>query len=260
MKLVADFQLKAPFRLAVIGGSATGKTEFITRLLEERKIIINQKIKKIYWFYKYKQNAYEQLAGKLLSPVSAGISSSSTGLNSETEIQFVYGLPNSNFCVGEQLFPLGNDDENGIDEEEGNAVLKPANSLHEKFHYVFIFDDLDLECFENRAILALFTGGSHHYNISLILSSQNILQRAKHQVTISRNLTHMILMADARGKASQKWLGLQVNPSDPRELLRVYQCATASHPYSYLVVDFSPQARFQYYNGIFPGEKLAVFI
>ncbi len=108
--------------------------------------------------------------------------------------------------------------------------------------------------------MSLIVGGSHHKKVSVILTSQNLLQKAKHQVTISRNLTHFILTCDKRSKGQLKWLGQQINPSDGNELLRNYERAMDDGPLSYLVVSFHPSDHFQYFNGIFKGEHKAIYL
>jgi hypothetical protein len=47
----ADLQLKHPFCLIVSGGSGSGKTEWIARLIQESARMINTKFDKIYYHY-----------------------------------------------------------------------------------------------------------------------------------------------------------------------------------------------------------------
>ena len=59
---------------------------------------------------------------------------------------------------------------------------------------LIILDDLMSQAEKNKTILDLFTTGSHHSNISVILISQNLFSQGKYARTISLNCHYLFIM------------------------------------------------------------------
>ena len=54
-----DLRLKCPFTMLVSGPSSSGKTTFVSNLLEKKIAAFNKTGGEIYWFYKVKQEVFE---------------------------------------------------------------------------------------------------------------------------------------------------------------------------------------------------------
>lgn len=108
-----------------------------------------------------------------------------------------------------------------IDENENNLV---------------ILDDLMKEASGDGNILNLFSKGSHHKNISVVLITQNIFNKGKHSRTISLNSHYLILFKNPRDQTQINHLSRQMYPGSPKFLDNAFKDATAA-PHSYLFID-----------------------
>lgn len=108
--------------------------------------------------------------------------------------------------------------------------LSPRPSL-------IILDDL-LDKAYSKEVSSLFTRGSHHRNVSIILITQNLFHQSAHSRDISLNAKYMVLFRNLRDKNQITHLARQVYPEDWRGFYNAYRDATKD-PYSYLLVDFS---------------------
>lgn len=98
-----------------------------------------------------------------------------------------------------------------------------------------IIDDLMRES-SNGEIVDLFTKGSHHKNLSVILISQNLFHQGKGQRDISLNTNYIVVFKNPRDRAQVAHLARQVYPEDPKFLQEAYFDAT-SKPHGYLFLD-----------------------
>lgn len=106
----------------------------------------------------------------------------------------------------------------------------PANTL-------VIVDDLMASAY-TRSICDLFTKGSHHRNISVILITQNVFHQGKFCRDISLNCKYLVLFKNPRDKSQIFPLARQIYPENPSALVRVYKEAT-SNSYGYLFMDLT---------------------
>ena len=83
----------------------------------------------------------------------------------------------------------------------------------------------------------LFTKGSHHKNISVIVVTQNVFHQSKFQRTISLNTHYMILFKNPRDGSQIQHLARQMYPKDPEYLVQVYERVMTLGPYSFLFID-----------------------
>lgn len=81
---------------------------------------------------------------------------------------------------------------------------------------LIILDDLMQEVDDSR-ISALFTRGSHHRNMSVILITQNIFHKGKHMRDISLNAKYIIVFKNPRDQSQFYHLARQLYP-DRREV------------------------------------------
>jgi hypothetical protein len=101
-----------------------------------------------------------------------------------------------------------------------------------------IYDDLMEECSNDRGILDLFTRGSHHLNISVILLTQNLFSKSRYMRTISLNTEYLIIFNNVRDKSQFNHVARQIYPDQPKFLIDAYRNAT-SQPHGYLFIDLS---------------------
>jgi hypothetical protein len=72
----------------------------------------------------------------------------------------------------------------------------------------------------------LFTNGSHHRNISVILITQNIFHQSKHCRDISLNAKYLVLLNNVRDRSQFYRLAQQVYSKNSGDLYDSYQHAT----------------------------------
>ena len=118
---------------------------------------------------------------------------------------------------------------------------------------VFVIDDLMHET--NETIAKLFTKGSHHKNISVILLTQNIFHQNKHARSINLNAHYMILFKNVRDASQITNLAKQMYPGNLGYMRDSYMDAT-SKPFGYLMIDLKPDTPelLRLRTDIFPGQ------
>ena len=100
-----------------------------------------------------------------------------------------------------------------------------------------ILDDLLNKAY-SKEVCHLFTKGSHHHNISMILITQNLFHQAKHCRDISLNAKYIVLLKNTRDTNQFTHLARQVYPEDGAGLYKAYLEAS-DKPHGYFVLDFS---------------------
>ena len=118
---------------------------------------------------------------------------------------------------------------------------------------LLIIDDLMHET--NEFVSKLFTKGSHHRNLSVILLSQNIFHQNKHSRSISLNTHYMVIFKNIRDASQISTLSRQMFPSNSSYLRESYRDAV-SRNYGYLLIDLKPDVDdlLRLRTDIFPGE------
>nr|DAC81293.1 TPA_asm: FtsK [Ladona dragonfly adintovirus] len=130
----------------------------------------------------------------------------------------------------------------------------PSFENPSKINTLYVIDDLMHECY-NREVSQLFTRGSHHNNISVILITQNIFYQSRESRNISLNAKYIVAFKNPRDTRQFLYLARQIYPTKPCELYNAYLDAT-DKPHGYLVLDLSQEKdrRLRFYTNIFPGE------
>jgi hypothetical protein len=120
--------------------------------------------------------------------------------------------------------------------------------------WLVILDDL-LNDVYSKEVSMLFTRGSHHRNISVILITQNLFHQSRHSRNISLNAKYLVLLKNIRDKFQFIHLARQVFPEDSEGLYRAYLDATKK-PHGYFVLDLSQDTdnRLRFRTNIFPEE------
>lgn len=126
---------------------------------------------------------------------------------------------------------------------------------------LLIFDDLIQSAVKNSSVERLFTQGSHHLQLSVLLISQNSFQKGSSARTISLNSSYLILFRCPRDGQVIVNLGKQIFPGRGSLLTEAYNDAMKKK-YNYLVVDLSPHFDFPDWRlktGVLPDEQFCVY-
>lgn len=102
---------------------------------------------------------------------------------------------------------------------------------------LLILDDLMMGAF-NKNVCELFTKGSHHRNLSVIVVTQNIFHKSSHTRDISLNTKYIVAFKNPRDKLQFQCLARQIYPENPTELFRIYKEVT-EQPHGYLLIDLT---------------------
>ena len=102
-----------------------------------------------------------------------------------------------------------------------------------------IIDDLMNESSNNKLISDIFTKGSHHRNISIILILQNFFTRGKEMRNITLNSQYLVLFKNPRDQSLATNIAKQMYPHRCIWFQKIYEDAT-SQPFSYLFIDLKP--------------------
>jgi len=90
---------------------------------------------------------------------------------------------------------------------------------------VSILDDLLNEVY-SKDVCDLFTNGSHHRNISVILITQNLFHQGRLCRNKSLNVKYSVALKNVRDKSQFQYLARQVHPEDSDSLYKSYLDAT----------------------------------
>ena len=134
-------------------------------------------------------------------------------------------------------------------------------SLDRSQRNLIVIDDLMSESGNNGKVTELFTKGSHHRNLSVILILQNLFYKGKEMRTISLNAHYMILFKNPRDASQISHLARQMYPSKSKYMMEAYRDAT-SIPYGYLFIDLKPDTHenMRLRTHIFPGEYSVAYV
>ena len=209
-----DVRWKHPFTALVVGPTGCGKTQFVTKLIQQHDQVVDKRFDKIVWCYGEYQLGYASMARDM------------------PFIEFHEGIP-SNM---EGLF----------DRRQSNLI---------------ILDDLMSQANQDQRVSHLFTKGSHHRNLSVILISQNLFHQGRESRTISLNAHYMILFKNPRDSSQIIHLAKQIYPQNGKFLQEAYRDAT-SKPYGYLMIDLKPETddRIRLRTNVFLDERNIVYV
>lgn len=101
---------------------------------------------------------------------------------------------------------------------------------------LLILDDLMNEAGENRDVAELFTKGSHHRNLSVMMIVQNLFHQGDMMRTVSLNAHYLVLFKNPRDVGQIRTLGNQLGQT--RFLVDAYKQATL-RPHGYLLLDLT---------------------
>ena len=128
-----------------------------------------------------------------------------------------------------------------LKEKISNIVfIKGVPYIDEISNCLLVLDDLGQECVDNKEIVNLFTVGSHHNNISVILLTHNIFEKGKYMRTISLNCSYLIIFNNLRDRKQIKFLGSQLFPGESKFFEEILNDAFKTQDRGFLIVDLLP--------------------
>jgi len=119
---------------------------------------------------------------------------------------------------------------------------------------LIILDDLLNDAY-SKEVCDLFTKGSHHRNMSVILITQNLFQKGRFYRNISLNAKYLVLLENTRDKNQFMFLTRQVYPENSCSLYKAKLNAT-QQPYGYLILHISQDTNYhlRVRTNIFPTD------
>lgn len=102
-----------------------------------------------------------------------------------------------------------------------------------------IIDDLMSESTNSQLVADLFTKGSHHRNLSIILLLQNFFTKGKEMRTISLNGHYFNIFKNPRNASLATTIATQMYPNKVKKFLKIFIEATKK-PWSSLFIDCKP--------------------
>jgi len=107
----------------------------------------------------------------------------------------------------------------------------------------------------------LFTKGSHHRNISVVLITQNLFHQGPSSRDISLNSRYIVVFKIPRYKTQIVHCARQVYPENVSSFHKTYLDA-CKDPHSYLFLDLAQSINdlLRFRTKIFPGETCEVFV
>ena len=116
------------------------------------------------------------------------------------------------------------------------------------------------EVVQQKEMELLFTQGTHHRRVSVILLSQNLYPKGKHARTIALNTWYLVLMKNLRVVSPVGILGRQLYPGKVKGFMSAYEDALSTKN-GYLVVDMSPHGddRYRLRTRVFPDQEPIIY-
>ena len=167
------------------------------------------------------------------------------------------------YCYGIYQ-PLFDEMERTLKNFRSKQGLPSSEELEEftadRRHKLIVIDDLMHRVVEDKEMELLFTQGTHHKCVSVILITQNLYPRGKHARTIALNTWYLVLMKNLRDVSQVGILGRQLYPGRVKGFIKAYEDALGSKQ-DYLIVDTSPHGDDQYRlrSKVFPGQDPLVY-
>jgi len=106
----------------------------------------------------------------------------------------------------------------------------------------------------SKDVCDMFTKGSHHRNISVLLLTQNLFHQGTNCRGISLNAKYLVVLKNVRDKNQFLYFARQAYPEDSQILLHTYLNATRQH--GYLILDFAQDTddTLRFRTNVFPDE------
>ena len=167
------------------------------------------------------------------------------------------------YCYGIYQ-PLFDEMERNVPNFTSKQGLPSSEEIDEftadRCHKLIVIDDLMHKATQDKEMELLFTQGTHHRCVSVILITQNLYPGGKHARTIALNTWYTILMKNLRDVLQVGILGRQLYPGRGKGFMKAYEDAVGSKE-GYLIVDTSPHGddRYRLRSRVFRGQDPLVY-
>jgi len=140
---------------------------------------------------------------------------------------------------------------NGVPTKE-EILQKPKNLL-------LILDDL-VDEIDPKFLDVLYTRGSYHWNVSVILVTQNLFDKNIKTARINSHV--LILLKNPQGLLQIRTLGQHLFPGKLQYFMEAYNDAVEKKNYGYLVINMHPNVEDNYRlsTNIFPDENTTLYL
>jgi GTPase SAR1 family protein len=140
--------------------------------------------------------------------------------------------------------------------------VKGLPNLDDISNCLLVLDDLAQDCIDNKDIVHLFTVGSHHRNISVVLLTHNIFEKGKYMRRISLNCSYLVVFNNLRDKKQIKYLGTQLFPGEIKYFEEILQDVFSKQEHGFLIIDLLPTTlnEFRLRTFDFKNKKVYVYI
>ena len=137
--------------------------------------------------------------------------------------------------------------------------LPDPNSFDPKQRHLVVIDDLMGQL--DSSVTQLFTRGSHHRNVTVVLIVQNFFTKNKEMRTISLNAHYLVLFKNPRSATQITHLAREMYPGKSKFLQEAFSDAT-KEAFGYLFVDLkqSTPEHMRLRTRIFPDETQYVYL
>jgi hypothetical protein len=126
--------------------------------------------------------------------------------------------------------------ENQIFFVEGLAQLEKVQ-FDPNFRHCLVLDDLMHEVGNSEFASTLFTKISHHGNVLIFFITQNIYLKAKHMLTINKNMKYNVVFRNKRFRHELETLARQTLGIRPAQIHAVMDDAANENRFPYLILD-----------------------
>ena len=156
------------------------------------------------------------------------------------------------WCYGEYQEKLKNLPSNVL---LSDSIANALDQIDRTKRNLLILDDMMDEAGNANEVSELFTKGSHHRNLSVVLIVQNMFHQGKKMRTISLNAHYLVLFKNPRDASQIRHLANQLFPGKSKYLVDSYMQAT-SRPHGYLLLDLTQSTcdKRRVLSDVLPGE------
>lgn len=199
-----DAKFRHPFTMTVSGSTGSGKSEWVAKLLNNLGTLLTERVELVLY-------CYGALNANVMQLQKSGLVGGGGG-GKGTRVIIHPGVP------GEEL------------------VQKRAMQTGGKL--LLVLDDL-MVGIGQQFLDAIFTRGSHHWGVSVVLITQHLFSR---ELRIARNNSHyLVLMRNPSGALQIRTLATHLFPGRSAYFMEAYANATEKQ-FGYLVVDMHPES------------------
>ena len=145
-------------------------------------------------------------------------------------------------------------------------ILDQYNEAAKSRQIYVLIEDLMLKTKNSEALIQSFLAYSHHLPCNLIFTIQSLFHKNSNLGLLLRNASSIILTGSPRLRSSLVSFGREINPSQPKELLTVFDAciekSDSNECYPYLVINLLRRDANQgmYCTNLLPGENLKIFM